>query len=174
MSYYFGNNLADDDFTVKEYTFGDRIDAERMNYMNKAHRLSVNYRYLDLNTTNYKFIQEEFAKEEIAEYFRKMKDLCSSTFFDLRDRQKSFNSNDKRLHFYPSNGNSKLHKLIAELFGIKRVGAERMPELYHFALYTKGKADRKTGVKSPRIYFFIGDDATIYPLFFDPYHEINP
>lgn len=51
---------------------------------------------------------------------------------------------------------------------------ESTPSFYHFALYTNDNASRDTNIKSPRIYFFFGKDATIYPLFYDPYHEINP
>ena len=53
---------------------------------------------------------------------------------------------------------------------------ELVPPFFHFALYQdKGTmGNRISGVKSPRIYFFIGDNATLYPMFYDPYHEINP
>ena len=42
-------------------------------------------------------------------------------------------------------------------------------------LYTDRKqmASRKSGVRSPRIYFMQGSYGVIYPLFFDPYHEIT-
>lgn len=42
-------------------------------------------------------------------------------------------------------------------------------------LYTDRKqmASRESGVRSPRIYFMQGSYGVIYPLFFDPYHEIT-
>ncbi len=51
-----------------------------------------------------------------------------------------------------------------------------LPEIYHFALYTAENevADRTKGIRSPRIYFVLADYGRIYPLFFDPYHELNP
>lgn len=49
------------------------------------------------------------------------------------------------------------------------------PIIYHFALYTsKQQADRNKDIRSPRVYFMLGTYGFIYPLFFDPYHEINP
>lgn len=56
----------------------------------------------------------------------------------------------------------------------KPLSPECIPSFYHFALYTNEESSRKSGIKSPRIYFFIGGNGVIYPLFYDPYHEINP
>ena len=49
------------------------------------------------------------------------------------------------------------------------------PIIFHFGLYTDKKhmASRETGVRAPRIYFMQGLYGVIYPLFFDPYHEIT-
>ena len=37
----------------------------------------------------------------------------------------------------------------------------------------RAKNTRENGVRSPRIYFMQGLYGVIYPLFFDPYHEIT-
>ena len=49
------------------------------------------------------------------------------------------------------------------------------PIIFHFGLYTDKKhmASRETGARAPRIYFMQGLYGVIYPLFFDPYHEIT-
>lgn len=39
--------------------------------------------------------------------------------------------------------------------------------------YGDGNACRETGVRSPRIYFMLGVYGLIYPLLFDPYHELT-
>lgn len=173
MRFDFGS--SDEDFNVKQFDFGSKIDNDRMSFMNSSHKLSVNYRYLDLSITEYKFIGNEFDILEIEKYFTVMKHICSSTFDSLRNSQTA--NDGSRLHFFPSRYSQcrKLRMAVEKLLGKKCTNAENTPEFYHFALYTdtNGNADRNTGVKSPRIHFFVGDDATIYPLFFDPYHEIN-
>jgi len=48
--------------------------------------------------------------------------------------------------------------------------------VYHFGLYEceSKQASRATGERSPRVYFMLGTNGFIYPLFFDPFHELNP
>lgn len=61
------------------------------------------------------------------------------------------------------------HFMISNLF--------EMPEIFHFALYPKKlqhNADRYNKIKNPRVHFVVGSNGMIYPLFYDPYHEINP
>lgn len=52
-----------------------------------------------------------------------------------------------------------------------------MPEIFHFALYPKNlqkTPNREMEIKNPRVHFLVGANGMIYPLFYDPYHELNP
>jgi hypothetical protein len=50
-----------------------------------------------------------------------------------------------------------------------------LPPIGQFALYTKAeqKASRESGIKSPRVFFMIGEKSVFYILFIDLYHEIK-
>ena len=77
-------------------------------------------------------------------------------------------------HLYRSAVKGKLFEVLKSVYPNLTKGI--VPEIYHFALYTvkNGLADRTSDIRSPRIYFVLGDYGRIYPLFFDPYHELNP
>ena len=76
------------------------------------------------------------------------------------------------LHFkieYPSRFIKNLIEDIAD----RDLNANEIPQVGHFALSTHPDgADKTAGRKSPRIHFFIGRNATIHILFYDPYHEV--
>lgn len=153
-----------------EYAFGDEIDhSEHFQALNSLS--TVSYRYIDLNKTKYNFRQSCFDNEDARSYFEFMCMLTSEPFnilYDEREANWHLNRNDYEK-------DHRFQELVDEALGLKRkLKVECQPSFYHFALYTNQNADKNTGVKSPRIYFFIGADAVIYPLFFDPYHEINP
>ncbi|MFI3327912.1 MAG: hypothetical protein SNH79_05865 [Rikenellaceae bacterium] len=160
----------DDNYFSPEFKIGDKIDNQKYNAsLNRCQ--SINYSYLQLdNTTRYHFTQTCFDNEDAIAYFKFMKSLSTNEFLKLVDNKK----NEWHLNRTLYRGNFK--NLFDEVFGNKKaMKEENLPNFYHFALYTsKGMANRENGTKSPRIYFFIGDNATIYPLFYDPYHEINP
>lgn len=43
---------------------------------------------------------------------------------------------------------------------------------WHF--YRTAVVGGKNGDRNPRIYFMVGYNGMIHPLFFDPFHELNP
>ena len=164
------NFVYNDSVDLRQYNFGEELN--NTDFKESLSTLSVvSYRYIDFDKTNYHFFQDCFDNRDIVEYFSFMNLLTSHPFNELisnKDKDWHLNAND---YFKDKN----FRKLVnIALDNKKKLKVEQVPMFYHFALYTEQKANRKTKVKSPRIYFFIGKEATIYPLFYDPYHEINP
>lgn len=153
----------------EEYNFGDKLDDSSIS--ESLDTLStISYRYVDFDKTNYNFKQGCFDNKDIVEYFSFMNILTAYPFNNLLDRK------EQHWHLYPNDYNKdvKFRNLINTALDIKgRLKPECTPLFYHFALYTNQTASRESKIKSPRIYFFIGVNAVIYPLFYDPYHEIN-
>lgn len=153
------------------YQFGDKIDNKELSE-SLEYPSVVSYRYLELEpVTEYHFSQSCLDNKDIVEYFKFMKLLTSVPFNQLRDNK------EKDWHLNPTFYQKQLsfRKLVNKSLGLKRdLPIENTPNFFHFALSTSNKASRVTGKKSPRIYFFFGNNATIYPLFYDPFHEINP
>ena len=164
----------EDDVEYSPYEFGDEINNKE--FSESLNNLSVvSYKYLDIGRTNYHFCQNCFDNRDIKKYFHFMKILSSIPFNKLLNEKKRewhLNSNDyqrdRRFREFVNNALERTSNLKIE----------STPSFYHFALYTNNNASnnasRSTNIKSPRIYFFFGKDATIYPLFYDPYHKINP
>ena len=160
----------DDDYSFSKYKFGDKIDNDRFKYA-VNYPQSINYTYLQMDTiTEYHFTQLVFDNRDIIAYFTFMKILSSNNFSKLIDDR------NREWHLYQTHYRGRFKQLIDKTIAKdKRSTPEQLPTFYHFALYTdKEQANRCSQKKSPRIYFFLGDNATIYPLFYDPYHEINP
>lgn len=154
----------------EEYCFGDKLDNRSVSA--SLDTLStISYRYIDFDKTNYNFWQDCFDNQDIVEYFSFVNMLTTYPFNELLNKREPdwhLNSNDY-------NRDVKFRNLINTALDIKeRLTPECTPLFYHFALYTNQTASRESQIKSPRIYFFIGANAVIYPLFYDPYHEINP
>lgn len=129
--------------------------------------------------TNYHFHQDEFDKSDIAQFFLKLKKICGKTYNELNESREK---EDIELHFkidYNPRGRIKdlLNEVYKKLYPKRNsvLKDEQIPIIGHFALYTSKDvlADRKTGVKSPRIFFSIHQKAQFYLLFYDPYHEIQ-
>ncbi|MBR1774833.1 MAG: hypothetical protein IJ759_04835 [Bacteroidales bacterium] len=135
--------------------------AESHNYP-----IVVSYKLIDTQT-KYNFLQEMSERETTA-YFRIMQKFSSYTLNELIDERR------REYHLYRTDIRGNLKKAIKDLTTIDYNNNELM--FYHFALYTDKDviADRNTGEKSPRIYFILGAYGTIYPVFYDPYHELNP
>lgn len=166
MDYNFGGDSESNFFP--QFRFGNEIDNNKVRESLNI-PFFVSYRYIQISDTNYHFNQECFDNEDIRAYFKFMKLLSSTPFNELLDNKK------KEWHLHRSDYRKNLKILIdATLNNSRTLRFECIPTFYHFALYTNENSSRSSGVKSPRIYFFIGDNATIYPLFYDPYHEINP
>lgn len=164
------NFVYNDSVDSRQYNFGEELN--NTDFKESLSTLSVvSYRYIDFDKTNYHFFQDCFDNRDIVEYFSFMNLLTSHPFNKLisnKDKDWHLNAND---YFKDKN----FRKLVnIALDNKKKLKVEQVPMFYHFALYTEQNAKRETKVKSPRIYFFIGKEATIYPLFYDPYHEINP
>lgn len=126
----------------------------------------ISYELADMDKTNYHF-KQEFKWEDTKAYFQTMKDISCRSVNDI------INESDHTLHFHRTRVNGKIKSLL------KRLNPECEPDestiIYHFALYTGSrKASRASGNRSPRVYFMLGRNGMIFPLFFDPYHEINP
>ncbi len=152
------------------YEFGDSIDSAALG-KSLDNLSTISYRYVDFENTDYHFRQACFDNEDIIWYFDFMSMLSDNPFNDL------MNDKDPSWHLNPNNydKDKRFQELVDKALNVtSKLPIEKQPSFYHFALYTKANANRKTGVKSPRIYFFIGANAVIYPLFYDPYHEINP
>lgn len=126
--------------------------------------LRISYEYLDMGKTQYGFDQQ-FTLKDTQTYFDCMKYLSGKTVDELMD--------DDRFQL---RRHSALHKTLKEnLSQLKPDIVKGEPIIFHFSLYTDNVevAARDKGVRSPRIYFMQGLYGVIYPLFFDPYHEIT-
>lgn len=124
----------------------------------------IKYDYLDLERTDYHF-RQAFKLEDTQKYFEMMKEISSNTINSLSAKANAY-------HFRRSEIKGNLMKVMAKAMP---EAIQSNPIIYHFALYTsKQQADRNKDIRSPRVYFMLGTYGFIYPLFFDPYHEINP
>ena len=132
--------------------------------------VTVSYANMDYGRTAYGFNQE-FSEKDARRYFKLMRKFCSNTLEFMESLNDEPDDEGEKLHLYnnPISGNL---KKVLETYD--KEAAQAIPYIYHFALYTCGNASRKTKVRSPRVYFMVGAYGIIYPLFFDPFHEINP
>lgn len=152
------------------FSFGQRLDNEAYNE-NLNHYPHVCYKYLQMDGT-YGFSQEEWDNDDVVSYFDSMQLLANMSIQEFWNLDKGWHMNPNTI----SRGQNLYNELLP-ILGEKVLNTpELRPQFFHFALYDEPgvTADRSLGIKAPRIYFFIGDNATIYPMFYDPYHEINP
>lgn len=128
--------------------------------------ITVCYNEIDIEHTAYSFAQD-FRSEEIKQYFERMKTFSAMTINEIIDE------GNHNWHFYPTKIQGNI-KRILESINPNIIKAN--PMIYHFALdiNNTNTADRTTESRNPRIYFMVGYKGMIHPLFFDPYHEINP
>ncbi len=126
----------------------------------------IKYDYLDLGSTAYHF-KQIFEERDTQAYFEKMKMISSETINNLSKRA-------AELHFRRSDIKGNLYKALKTLFADKDIDPCLI--IFHFALYSDKDvmACRETNIRCPRVYFMLGTNGFIYPLFFDPYHELNP
>lgn len=126
--------------------------------------IRISYEFVDMGDTEYGFNQN-FSEKDTFEYFDCMKYISGRTIDEL------LMDDGFRLRRH-----SALHKPLKSALDKLELGiTEGQPIIFHFGLYTDKKqiASRESGVRSPRIYFMQGLYGVIYPLFFDPYHEIT-
>lgn len=126
----------------------------------------------DLTPTEYHFLQSEFSTKEIQSYFKIMRDFTKYTLSSLLEHATEY-------HLYPNhNWSTELRNAFNNRFKTKNksIVKDQDPMIYHFALYQEKDtwANEATGQKSPRIFFIVGAGGIIYPIFFDPYHKLNP
>lgn len=127
--------------------------------------LVVCYSLADMGKTPYGFNQR-FTEKDTKMYFQRMQEICDTTIEDLIDQA------DRQWHFHAVEVKGNLRKVL-QLLHPK--AANGIVSMYQFALYTsKEGADRNKDIRSPRVFFMLGKHGMIYPIFFDPYHEINP
>ena len=128
--------------------------------------ISVKYNEIDLGKTQYGFNQR-FVDNEANMYFRRMKDFSEMSINGIIDQ------GVHSLHFYRSDIKGNIKKVFDS---IDTKIAKANPMIFHFALNPdcNDDADRMTGVRNARIYFMVGYLGMIHPIFFDPYHELNP
>ncbi len=159
-------DLEDEELKIlaRPDTFFKKIGFEDTR-LSKKLRISIKYDYLDLENTSYHFYQE-FHLKDTQRYFEIMKELSSKTINELEE-------SPRELHFYRNKINGNLRAMLKAHIP-NALSSEAI--IYHFALYTNKDilADRGKDIRSPRIYFMLGTNGFIYPIFFDPYHEINP
>lgn len=131
--------------------------------VSKSLPLVVSYDLVDL-TGIYGF-QQDMTHEDTQGYFRIMKYLSGKSIDDLEDMK-------RELHLFHSMNFSKtLRTQLQRLTPGKDID---YPLIYHVGLYTDsdGNANREANVRSPRIFFMMGQYGIIHVLFFDPFHEI--
>ncbi len=126
--------------------------------------IRISYEYADTGNSVYGFDQA-FTLEDSRNYFSCMKYISGKTIDEL------LLDDNFRLRRHSS-----LHKPLREVLG--KLSADIVkgePIIFHFGLYTQKTemASRAKDIRSPRIYFMQGLYGVIYPLFFDPYHEIT-
>lgn len=149
----------------RKYKIGEKIVDSDI-YISKISMPVICYSYIDLSGGEYSFNQALFS-EDYHIYFERIKELCDNTIDSLSKRD------PKRVwHLFPTRGVNIINELKRHF---KKDKISPLPEIYHFALYTdKDSADKNIGKRSPRIHFIVGSHGMLYPLFYDPYHEINP
>lgn len=148
----------------RKYKIGDKtIDSDI--YISKITPPVICYSYIDLSGGRYSFNQKLFS-EDYHIYFERIKELCDNSIESLSNGE-----TNRDWHLFPTRGVNIINELKRHF---KKERISHIPEIYHFALYTdQDKADKETGKRSPRIHFIVGNHGMLYPLFYDPYHEIN-
>ena len=128
--------------------------------------ISVQYNEIELGKTSYGFDQK-FKGSEANQYFERMRAFSGMTINDIIDQ--GFHS----WHFYRTSIKGDIKKVFDS---IDPNIAKANPMIFHFALdpSCKTEANRLDGLRNARIYFMVGYNGMIHPLFFDPYHELNP
>ena len=128
--------------------------------------ISVQYNEIDLGRTNYGFYQK-FRGVEANQYFERMKAFSEMTINEIIDQ--GFHA----WHFYRTSIKGTIRKVFDS---IDPKISKANPMIFHFALdpSCKIEANRINGLRNARIYFMVGYNGMIHPLFFDPYHELNP
>lgn len=161
--------LTEDDFWDDihgAHTVGETLTVDESRLTSDV-PIVISYELVDLGHTDYHFCQR-FEHKDTKAYFEAMKRISCHSINEIID------SSEHSFHFYRTRVNKRLKELLRTLSPDSRPDYDAT-FIYHFALYTDEQgASRVSGRRSPRVYFMLGRYGMIFPLFFDPYHEISP
>lgn len=149
-----------DEFSTEPWTIISNTDIRN----SCQFPIRISYEYVDMGKSQYGFNQS-FTSKDSHKYFSYMKYISGRTIDELLE------DDNFRLRRH-----SALHKSLRdELSKLSEEIVKGEPIIFHFGLYTHKteNASREKDIRSPRIYFMQGLYGIIYPLFFDPYHEIT-
>ena len=132
-------------------------------------KIHVVYDLITFADSQYGFNQS-FCNNEANLYFECMHFFSKKTINEIVD-----SSDRGKYHFYTSKIIGNLKNALAAI-GFDNQSGNDEPLIYHFALdeHCDCIASRSTGNRNPRMYFVVGSRGAIHPLFFDPFHELNP
>ena len=160
-------DLQEKDFTgdIQLARLADSIGYEDLRESQDC-LISVQYNEIDLGKTAYGFDQK-FKGNEANQYFERMNAFSEMSINNIIDE--GFHS----WHFYRTGIKGNIKKVFDS---INPKIAKANPMIFHFALDPECKviADRAKGNRNARFYFMVGYNGMIHPIFFDPYHELNP
>lgn len=132
-------------------------------------KIHVVYDLIDLEKSDYNF-KQSFCNDEANLYFECMYLFSQKTINEIIDSDYK-----KKYHFNSSKIQGCLRGALVKIgFPLGKVDEE--PLIYHFALDSECDkyANRSMGIRNSRLYFVVGNRGAIHPLFFDPFHELNP
>lgn len=108
---------------------------------------------------------DSFGAKDAVRYFEVMKQMAGRSFNEAIDDD----SGIPNLHM--AHINQKLRAALSRHNGGVRIGNINV---FQFGLYTDKarRAGREGGVKAPRVFCMLGYNGVVYPLLYDPYHEM--
>lgn len=166
-------DLQDDDLLDLHdpLEIGERLGNEDVAKSLKT-KITFSYANVDIGDTAYGFNQE-FTNKDTRRYFTLLSEFSRCTLAEMLEVKDVKDDEGELLHLNRTYIRGNLRDVFRSLG--KEVD-DATTIIYHFALYTHRGADacRATGVRSPRVYFMVGQYGIMHILFFDPFHEINP
>lgn len=147
------------------FKFNENIEVLSENF------ITIRYNYLNLSENcNASFRQDCFDSKDAYHYFEAMKILAELSPKSSEEITLP-NSNKKKFSLLQQI-NRNLRNYLKNYHGPIR----QDPSILEIRLYTSASemANRRKNIKSPRIFCIVGENSEIYPLFYDPYHEIYP
>lgn len=166
--------LLKDDFDENDEYLLDTARREKFNLgtdmSDIAVRLSmrmpitVSFRLMSL-VGDYSF-SDSFDGRDAGRFFEVLKRLCRMTMDEAVDAD---GGELRNFHFAEVNRN--LRAALRKVSGGKKIGDA---PYFQFGLYTdkSARAGRSSGVKAPRVFCVLGYRGVIYPVLYDPYHEM--
>lgn len=152
--------FSEDEEVALHFKFGDKIDNAKISN-NKKNSLPISFFYAKLDG--------DYGFNSLSDYDSKFL-VEKLILFSTNAIDRIIDDCGYELHLHRSDKSIFKEKIKDDYKCSTKI--ECMPDFFHFALYTNEKASRKTGVKSPRIHFFVGNQSIIYLLYYDAYHEL--